>query len=68
MENASPQVEFRGRLVAHDYPERHAAAQQITSFDDLADGHPRDRIRYGDPKDRYPNGTTKGLDFINLVI
>lgn len=59
MENASEaQVEFRGRLVAHDYPERHAAAQQVTAHADFADDVPRDRLRYSDPKDRYPGGIT----------
>jgi hypothetical protein len=59
MENESKaQVEFRGRLVAHDYPERHAEAQRVTFYDDFANGIPHDRIRYGGPKDRYPNGIT----------
>lgn len=58
MENVSKtQVEFRGRLVARDYPERYAEAQRVTAYD-FADGVPRDRIRYGDPKDRYPSGIT----------
>ena len=51
-------VEFHGRLVAHDYPARHAAAQRVTSYDDFADGIPRDRILYGSPRDRYPGGIT----------
>ena len=51
-------IEFRGRMVADHYPARHAEAQQITAYDDFADGVCRDRIRYGDPKDRYPGGIT----------
>lgn len=55
--NVANYLPFRGRLVAPDYPERHAAAQ-ISRYDDFVDGVPRDRIRYGDPKDRYPGGIT----------
>jgi hypothetical protein len=51
-------VEFRGRLVADHYPERHAQAQIVTAYDDFADGIARERIKYGDPKDRYPGGIT----------
>lgn len=51
-------VEFRGRLVADHYPERHAYAQSVTVYDDFEDGVRRDRIRYGDPTDRYPGGIT----------
>jgi hypothetical protein len=51
-------VEFRGRMVADHYPERHAHAQSVTAYDDFGDGVRRDRIRYGDPKDRYPGGIT----------
>lgn len=51
-------VEFRGRLVADHYPERHASAQSLTAYDDFEDGERRDRIRYGDPTDRYPGGIT----------
>lgn len=51
-------VEFRGRLVADHYPERHAEAQRVATYGDFADGIQRDRIRYGDPKDRYPGGIT----------
>jgi hypothetical protein len=50
-------VEFRGRLVADHYPARHAGAQLVTAYD-FADGVRRDRIQYGDPKDRYPGGIT----------
>jgi hypothetical protein len=53
-----PRVEFRGRLVADHYPERHAHAQTVTAYDDFADGVRRDRIKYGDPQDRYPGGIT----------
>jgi rubredoxin len=53
-----PRVEFRGRLVAAHYPESHAHAQSVTAYDDFADGIRRDRIKYGDPKDRYPGGIT----------
>lgn len=49
-------VEFRGRLVAHHYPARHARAQNITAYDDFKDGVRRDRIRYGDPADYHPEG------------
>ena len=51
-------VEFRGRLVADHYPERHAYAQSVTAYDDFEDGVRRDRIKYGEPTDRYPNGIT----------
>lgn len=51
-------VEFRGRLVADHYPERHAQAQRVTAYDDFDDNVHRDRVRYGDPKDRYPGGIT----------
>lgn len=51
-------VEFRGRLVADHYPERHAQAQLVTAYDDFADGTRRDRVRYGDAKDRHPGGIT----------
>lgn len=51
-------VEFRGRMVADHYPERHAHAQSITAYDDFKDGVARDRIKYGDPHDRYPGGIT----------
>jgi len=51
-------VEFRGRMVADHYPERHAHAQSVTAYDDFADGVARDRIKYGDPQDRYPGGIT----------
>jgi len=54
----APRVEFRGRLVADHYPARHAQAQSITVYADFDDGVQRDRIRYGDPKDRYPGGIT----------
>lgn len=53
-----PRVEFRGRLVASHYPAAHAQAQHLTAYDGFADGAPRDRIKYGDPKDRYPGGIT----------
>ena len=52
-----PRVEFRGRLVAAHYPASHAHAQSVTAYD-FADGVRRDRIRYGDAKDRYPGGIT----------
>ena len=55
---ASPRVEFRGRMVPDHYPARHAQAQSIAAYDDFSDGVTRDRIRYGDPKDRYPGGIT----------
>jgi hypothetical protein len=51
-------VEFRGRLVPDHYPERHAYAQSATVYSDFEDGVTRDRIRYGTPKDRYPEGIT----------
>ena len=51
-------VEFRGRLVADHYPARHEQAQSITVYNDFRDGVSRDRIKYGDPKDRYPGGIT----------
>jgi hypothetical protein len=51
-------VEFRGRMVADHYPDRHAQAQSITAYDDFTDGVQRDRIKYGDPQDRYPGGIT----------
>lgn len=51
-------VEFRGRLVVDHYPERHAQAQLVTAYDDFANGTRRDRVRYGDAKDRYPGGIT----------
>ena len=51
-------VEFRGRLVPDHYPARHALAQATTTYDDFSDGVQRDRIRYGDAKDRYPGGIT----------
>jgi len=51
-------VMFRGRLVADHYPNTHAHAQTVGTYDDFADGVPRDRIKYGDPKDRYPGGIT----------
>lgn len=51
-------VEFRGRLVADHYPDRHAYAQTVTAYNDFEDGVTRDRIRYGDPKDRYSDGIT----------
>lgn len=53
-----PRVEFRGRMVADHYPERHAQAQLVTAYDDFADRVRRDRVRYGDAKDRYPGGIT----------
>ena len=53
-----PRVEFRGRKVPDHYPARHAKAQNIPAYDDFKDGITRDRIRYGDPKDRYPGGIT----------
>ena len=49
-------VEFRGRLVADHYPERHAQAQAVPAYNDFTDGVQRDRFRYGDPKDKYPGG------------
>jgi hypothetical protein len=51
-------VEFRGRQVSLHYPERHAQAQSVTTYDDFEDGIARDRVPYGDPKDRYPGGIT----------
>jgi Zn finger protein HypA/HybF involved in hydrogenase expression len=54
----APRVEFRGRLVADHYPERHAQAQRVTAYNDFADGERRDRIRYGAAKDPYPGGIT----------
>ena len=33
-------------------------SKNMRSYNDFADGVPRDRIRYGDPKDRYPGGIT----------
>lgn len=51
-------VEFRGRMVADHYPDRHAHAQTVTAYDDFADGVERERIKYGDPQDRYPGGIT----------
>jgi hypothetical protein len=54
----APRVEFRGRMVADHYPDRHAQAQLVTAYDDFADGVQRDRIRYGDAKDRWPGGIT----------
>jgi hypothetical protein len=54
----APRVEFRGRLVPDHYPARHAQAQSITAYDDFRDGVSRERIKYGDPKDRYPGGIT----------
>ena len=51
-------VEFRGRFVADHYPDRHAHAQSVTAYGDFADGARRDRIPYGDPKDKYPGGIT----------
>lgn len=51
-------VEFRGRWVACDYPARHAAAQEVVVYDDFSDGVPRDRVRYGDSRDRNPGGIT----------
>ena len=58
MSGQAPRVEFRGRMVADHYPESHAAAQRVTAYGDFADGVQRDRIRYGDPKDRHPGGIT----------
>ena len=51
-------IEFRGRMVADHYPDRHAHAQSVTAYDDFKDGVQRDRIKYGDPTDRYPGGIT----------
>ena len=51
-------VEFCGRMVPDHYPARHAQAQSIPAYDDFKDGVTRDRIRYGDPKDRYPGDIT----------
>jgi hypothetical protein len=51
-------IEFRGRLVAPHYPERHANAQQISFYDNFSDGVPRNRVPYGTAKDRYPGGIT----------
>jgi hypothetical protein len=58
MSEKAPRVEFRGRLVADHYPARHAEAQGVATYGDFADGLQRDRIRYGDPQDRYPGGIT----------
>lgn len=56
--SADKRVEFRGRQVADHYPEAHAHAQRVAAYDDFADGVRRDRIKYGDPQDRYPGGIT----------
>ncbi len=56
--NEIKRVEFRGRMVADHYPDRHAHAQSVTAYDDFKDGVQRDRIKYGDPGDRYPGGIT----------
>ena len=56
--NEQKHVEFRGRMVADHYPERHAQAQLVTAYDDFDDGVARERFRYGSPKDRYPGGIT----------
>lgn len=52
------QIEFHGRLVEADYPQRHAEAQEGTSYNDFTDGISRNRIPYGAPRDRYPGGIT----------
>ena len=52
------QVEFRGRMVALHYPERHKEAQQVAAFSDFSDGIMRNRIPYGAKNDRYPDGIT----------
>jgi hypothetical protein len=51
-------VNFRGRLVPHDYPARHAEAQLVTSYNDFSDKIARPRIPYGAARDGYPNGIT----------
>lgn len=58
MSEPQKRVEFRGRMVADHYPDRHAHAQSITRYDDFEDGIARERIKYGDPKDGYPGGIT----------
>lgn len=49
-------IEWRGRMVATHYPERHAEAQAVLAYD--LDGKRAERIRYGDAKDHYPRGIT----------
>ncbi len=51
-------VEFRGRMVASHYPDRHAYAQRARRFNDFEDRVARDRIPYGDARDMYPGGIT----------
>jgi hypothetical protein len=58
MTRESSRVEFRGRQVPDHYPDRHAHAQTITTYDDFADGIARERIPYGAPRDQYPGGIT----------